>query len=113
MKPYCSRVLLSAVLLTLFSESASHASTRARFLGETVLADASVRISGGARHACQVNEDGTVRCWGANDFGQLGNGGITPQPTLAPVLVTGLSNAVAVAAGGAHTCALLADSTVR
>ena len=54
-----------------------------------------------------------MRCWGANDFGQLGNGSLTtPQPPV-PVLVSGLTNAVAVAAGGVHTCALLADGTVR
>src|SRR5690349_13133336 len=98
MKPHCVRILLIAVILMLFSGSVGYASTRVRFLGETVLNDASVRISGGARHACQVNEDGTVRCWGSNDFGQLGDGRLTSQPILSPVLVSGLNNAVAVAA---------------
>src|SRR4030095_2042845 len=89
------------------------AATRARFRAETILNDPSVRISAGTSHSCQVNEDGTVRCWGGNVSGQLGNGITTTDPTRVPVLVSGLTTAVAVAAGASHTCALLAGATVR
>ncbi len=31
-------------------------------------------VATGDLHACAVRNDGTVWCWGANDFGQLGDG---------------------------------------
>ena len=65
---------LTATLVTLCSPAASGGSRRGRASGETVLSDASVRISTGGGFSCQVNEDGTIRCWGANNRGQLGNG---------------------------------------
>ena len=55
--------------------------------------------------------DGTARCWGNNWFGQLGDGTTTERHT--PVAVSGLSNAVAIAAGNYHTCAVLGDGTAR
>src|SRR4029453_2203559 len=94
---------VTATLLTLVGSAPGEAATRARFRAETILNDPSVRISAGSNHSCQVNEDGTVRCWGANDHGQLGNGITTLEPTRNPVLVSGLTQTVAVTAGGSHT----------
>ncbi|MBU6154397.1 MAG: hypothetical protein KGP28_08870, partial [Bdellovibrionales bacterium] len=54
---------------------------------------------------------GSVRCWGYNRDGQLGNGSNQNSPT--PVTVSGLTNAIAVSAGGNHTCALIGDGSVR
>lgn len=55
--------------------------------------------------------DGTVRSWGGNLWGQLGNGTHgESSPTPAPV--TGLTGVTAVAAGGAHVMALLSNGTV-
>jgi len=75
-----------------------------------------VAVSGGYHHTCGVLDGGTVQCWGANNFGQLGNGapldGSRP-PWLTPVPVAGLTDAVAVSAGFEHSCALLAGGTVR
>jgi alpha-tubulin suppressor-like RCC1 family protein len=62
-------------------------------------------------HACEVLPAGTVRCWGDNPSGQLGNGTLAPQS--GPVAVTGISNAVQVSAGQGFSCALLSDRTVR
>ena len=55
--------------------------------------------------------DGTVRCWGENDFGQLGNG--TTAASTTPVQVAGIAGALNVSAGWRHTCALLGDGTVQ
>jgi alpha-tubulin suppressor-like RCC1 family protein len=55
-------------------------------------------IAIGREHSCAGLTDGTVKCWGDNETGQLGN--TTPTPRFIPVAVTGLSNAAAVAAGG-------------
>src|SRR5690606_4534997 len=56
-------------------------------------------------------DDGTVRCWGWNHSGQLGNG--NSDNSNLPLPVDGVEGAVAIAAGEAHTCALLADGTAR
>jgi alpha-tubulin suppressor-like RCC1 family protein len=58
-----------------------------------------------------VRSDGTVWADGAGTDGQLGNGSTTDSYA-APVQVSGLTNAVAVAAGTNFALAMLADGTV-
>jgi alpha-tubulin suppressor-like RCC1 family protein len=55
--------------------------------------------------------DGTVKAWGNNDRGQLGDG--TGIRRLMPVTVTGLSNVVAIEAGDSFSLALLSNGTVK
>jgi alpha-tubulin suppressor-like RCC1 family protein len=68
----------------------------------------------GWRHGLAVLKDGTVRGWGWNDRGQLGNGPQEGASTIsrAPVEVPGLTEVAAVAAGGNHSLALLKNGTV-
>ena len=54
--------------------------------------------------------DGTVWSWGANNWGQLGDGTFTPRAV--PVRVSGLTNVTAIAAGLNHSLAVRADGTV-
>jgi hypothetical protein len=61
-------------------------------------------ITVGQSHACALVSDGSVWCWGANYVGQLGDGTTTFRS--APVPVAGLHDALAIAAGARHTCAL-------
>jgi alpha-tubulin suppressor-like RCC1 family protein len=62
-------------------------------------------VSAGYQHTCARMVDGGIRCWGANDHGQLGDG--TRMDRADPVEVEGLSAAASiVAAGGGHTCAV-------
>ena len=61
-------------------------------------------LSAGLAHTCGVLLDGRVACWGANAFGQLGDG--TRSSREAPVLALLLADAVTVSAGAASTCAL-------
>jgi alpha-tubulin suppressor-like RCC1 family protein len=61
-------------------------------------------VSGGLAHTCAVTTGGAVKCWGANDRGQLGDG--TRQDSAIPVDVPLPAAASAVAAGYVHTCAL-------
>ena len=71
-------------------------------------------IAAGSNHACAVLADGTVRCWGNGNYGELGDG--TGDGSSVPVQARGVTTATGVAAGGdmagAHTCALLRDGTV-
>jgi alpha-tubulin suppressor-like RCC1 family protein len=72
-------------------------------------------IAVGNGDACAVRQDGTVRCWGGGQDGQLGNGtGDGGGPLVpVPVTVSGVANAKAVAVGAYYACALLADGTVE
>ncbi|HXD75609.1 MAG TPA: Ig-like domain-containing protein [Vicinamibacterales bacterium] len=56
-------------------------------------------------HSCAALQDGTVRCWGDNTSGQLGDGRHTRSSV--PVGAVGIGTAVAVSSGDFHTCALL------
>ncbi len=68
-------------------------------------------VAAGERHSCAVTKTGGVLCWGANEHGQLGNG--SPSPSSAtPVVVAGVSGAVAVSAGKNHSCATFGNGTV-
>ena len=63
-------------------------------------------IGVGEDFSCALVADdagGDVLCWGANAFGQLGNGSSNPSPT--PVQVHGASGATILAVGGGHACA--------
>jgi len=74
------------------------------------------RISVGHRYACAVDTTGQVLCWGWNTVGQLGIGRIEGHGGAAypaPLPVQGLTNAVGVAAGYQHACALQASGSVR
>ena len=69
--------------------------------GPTLLA-ASV-VTTGNSHSCALAL-GSIYCWGANDFGQLGSG--TSSDALAPVLVAGNEGYQNLCAGNDHTCGL-------
>ena len=61
-------------------------------------------IAGGWIHTCAVVAGGSVKCWGYNAYGQLGNGSTADSST--PVSVTGVTDASSVTAYGTHSCAL-------
>ena len=64
-------------------------------------------VSVGGGHACARLDDGTVRCWGANSSGTLGDGTTVDRST--PVAVIGLTGVRQVLASGYTSCAVLAD----
>jgi len=85
-------------------------------------------ITAGPAHTCVVLDDGSVRCWGFGGggpgfpkdgrlgYGSTDNVGDTPATTpdkKGAVKLGAGSKAVAISAGGAHTCVILTDGTVR
>lgn len=62
------------------------------------------RVVAGAAHTCVLTEQGNVSCWGSNADGRLGYG--DRDSRYAPDGVV-LDDVLQIAAGGAHTCALL------
>ena len=97
------RVLLLSVSLA-FAWSAPSLVTAADAPGATA-------VAAGGLHTCALT-DGTVKCWGRNYYGQLGNGA-TNQKSTTPVTVTDVSTATVIAAGYAHSCTGLDDGTVK
>lgn len=72
------------------------------------------KLALGGFHGCSLAQDGSAKCWGWNEYGQLGDGTAGKDVVRrAPVTVVGLTGAQDLALGENHSCALLADSTVR
>jgi len=74
-----------------------------------------VAVSGGDWHTCALLASGTVQCWGYNNFGQVGSSSVGTTPVTSPVTV-GLLNgaqAIAIATGSTHTCALTSGGGVQ
>lgn len=64
-----------------------------------------VAISAGYFHNLALLNDGTLRAWGANTLGQVGNGTQIDSPV--PVTVTGLTGVTRIAAGNSHSLAII------
>ncbi|MDI1447503.1 RCC1 domain-containing protein [Polyangium sp. 6x1] len=75
------------------------------------------RIAAGDGHSCAVGAAGSLRCWGYNEFGQLGYGTASTlgdEPgEMPPADVHPGGTVVEVVTGGAHTCARLVDGKVH
>ncbi|WP_290061019.1 RCC1 domain-containing protein [Amycolatopsis solani] len=70
-----------------------------------------VAIAGWTSHGYALRVDGTVRAWGSNSSGQLGNGWYSGA-SRAPVPVVGLTSVTAIAAGEIEGFARRSDGTV-
>jgi alpha-tubulin suppressor-like RCC1 family protein len=92
----------------------------------TGLSSGVLQVSAGDDNTCALLDDGTVRCWGRNDFGQLGIGtnsgpemcddgfaGTPDDCSTTPVTVQGLENITQISVGGSFACALDNERTVK
>lgn len=71
-----------------------------------------VELAAGSRHSCARIDDGSLRCWGGNAFGQLGDDSRSDRYLL--IEVGGLSAAaVRVTAGAEHSCAIVAGGELH
>ena len=68
-------------------------------------------ISAGGHTTCAILDDGTIRCWGLNNYGQYGDGTTVTQTTTSSQvsLPTG-TTAIAIDVGKSHACAILNDN---
>ncbi|MFN0250957.1 MAG: RCC1 domain-containing protein [Kofleriaceae bacterium] len=66
------------------------------------------KISNGGFHTCAIKNDGTLWCWGSNNYGQLGLG--TMGGTMGSPQRVGVSFGwTDIASGGFHTCGINYD----
>jgi alpha-tubulin suppressor-like RCC1 family protein len=70
-----------------------------------------IGIAAGANMLCVLGADGAVRCMGANDVGQLGDGTIVDRFILGAVADLP-APAARIVSGLDHACALLTDETL-
>jgi alpha-tubulin suppressor-like RCC1 family protein len=73
-------------------------------------------VSAGSFHSCAVTTDSRAFCWGANGYGQIGDGTTTTRAVPTPVAANGYfypqtgapygNNVSGISAGQYHTCAV-------
>src|SRR3989344_3621754 len=68
-------------------------------------------VSLGDDHSCALSSGGTVKCWGRNDSGQLGDGTAIDKTT--PIAVSNINGGVIALLAGNHTCAAFVDGTAK
>lgn len=103
-------------------EIGNHSGEMATLDGIDLGSDASAdRIAAGGDHTCALLKNGSVKCWGRSDFGQLGLGHSNHTGNDAgemgdnlPALDLGTGRtAVSLGAGGYHTCAVLDNGSLK
>jgi alpha-tubulin suppressor-like RCC1 family protein len=79
---------------------------------QAAVGDSVRSVSAGGMHTCAALFGGSVNCWGYNAYGQLGHGDTAPYSAF-PVTagIGGDGEAIDVAGGGAHTCAVLSGGS--
>jgi alpha-tubulin suppressor-like RCC1 family protein len=78
-------------------------------------------ISAGRYHTCALLDNSAAKCWGANDYGELGQGNTAylgsssshMGDNLAAIDLGSGRTATAISAGNQHTCALLDNSDFK
>ncbi|MBP9691614.1 RCC1 repeat-containing protein, partial [Candidatus Woesebacteria bacterium] len=65
------------------------------------------KVSASSLHTCALQNNGDVKCWGINEYGQLGDGTKIARTT--PVKVSLSGRVREVTTGTAHSCALMED----
>ena len=73
------------------------------------------QVAVGDDHACALTSAAEVVCWGANDFGQLGDGSLAARSRPVRVLESGapLGGVEEISVGWSHSCARLSSGEVR
>jgi len=67
-----------------------------------------LQVDSGVDHVCAMLSSGSVKCWGANSYGQLGNA--STKDSEDPVTVQDLPGAVDLGVGRNHACVIVSAS---
>lgn len=70
-------------------------------------------VTAGDAHTCALDTTGAVSCWGGNGNGQLGKSPVELTRSAVPVRVELGGTVKSIAAGAAHTCAVLDTDVVK
>lgn len=68
-------------------------------------------VSAGQSHTCAITSAGLLRCWGLNDFGQLGDGTTVLRTT--PVNIDSSTSFSQISSGFSHSCAITAAGKLK
>jgi hypothetical protein len=86
--------------------------TRANFAAfdsSSIPGNAVASIAASNNAVCAIRVDGTIWCWGSNQFGETGPGIAIGGSSSTPVQLTALGGATQIAAGAYHFCAVAAS----
>ena len=80
-----------------------------------------VPMTAGFAHSCFMLDNGSVKCWGENSYGQLGQGDTDNRgdnssemgDNLTAIDLGNERTATAIAAGNHHTCAILDNASIK
>jgi len=72
-----------------------------------------IAVAGGHEHSLALKSDGSVRAWGGNYCGQLGDGTTIDRATTVQVSGLTSNSSIAVAGGNSHSLAVKNDGTAR
>ena len=110
-------IMASSLVIGTFAQLASGASESAAFTNADT---EQIHVSVGDNFSCALLNDGTVKCWGKNNLGQLGRDNTTAVGSstndmrlLTPIFLGTGRTAVALSAGSTHACAVLDNATVK
>ena len=73
-----------------------------------------IAIASSQLHSCALHMAGTISCWGNHYQGRLGSGQTSEEleEPAVPVRVANITDAIAIATGEQHSCALREDGTI-
>jgi hypothetical protein len=77
----------------------------------TGLTSGVAEIEAGMWHTCALMTDKTVKCWGNDDIGELGNGATSRTAT--PTAVPNLSDVEKMVIGDRHTCVTVSSGAMK
>jgi alpha-tubulin suppressor-like RCC1 family protein len=102
--PLALSATIIALTLASFLTSAGH---------PAVAAGTPLQVSAGSSHTCAVMDTGSLKCWGANHEGQLGDAEICGTACTTPIQVPDLAPVRTADAGEFHTCAVTIGGSAK